>query len=90
MLLDVGCYRKEIIVDKAGDFRVGIRLGLQPSASASSGSRAEIEQERLIGVFRAGKRGVDIMGPLNRHKASNSILPAALQKVEDQGDDSDD
>jgi hypothetical protein len=54
MLLDVGFYRKEIVVDKAGDFFVGIRLGLQPSASASSGSRAEIEQNRLISVFRAG------------------------------------
>jgi hypothetical protein len=70
MLLDVGCYRKEIIVDKAADFLVGIRLGLQPSASASSGSRTKIEQERLVGVFRARQRGVDVTGPLNRHNTS--------------------
>jgi hypothetical protein len=54
MLLDMGFYRKEILVDKAGNVLVGIRLGLQPSASASSGSRTEIEQNRLISVFRAG------------------------------------
>jgi hypothetical protein len=53
VLLDVGLDRQEILVDKAGDFFVGIRLGLQPSASASSGSRTEIEQQRLLGFLRA-------------------------------------
>lgn len=60
MLLDVGLDGQEILVDKAGDSFVGIRLSLQPSASASSGSGAEIEQYRLLGFFRARKRGIDV------------------------------
>ncbi len=60
VLLDMGFDRQIIFVDKAGDFFVGIRLGLQPSTSASSGSRTEIEQQRLLRFLRAGQRGIDI------------------------------
>src|SRR5437868_344283 len=54
MFLDVSFYWKEIFVDELGSFLVFIRLGIQPSTSSSSRSRAEIQQEGTGLLFRCG------------------------------------
>src|SRR5262249_54513851 len=43
-----GCFdvhgdRKETLIDEGCDLFIGVRLGFQPNASASSGSGAEVE-----------------------------------------------
>src|SRR5246500_5870647 len=45
VLLDVSLDGKEVLVNELGRLLIGIRLGIQPSTSSSSRSRAEIEQD---------------------------------------------
>jgi hypothetical protein len=40
--------RNEVVVDEGCDFRVGVGLGLQPSARPSSRGGAEIDQQRFL------------------------------------------
>ena len=42
MFLNVSFYRKKIFVDELGSFLIFIRLGIQPRASSSRWSGAEI------------------------------------------------
>jgi hypothetical protein len=44
ILLDVNFYRNEIFIDEGRDPRIGIYLGIQPSASPSHRGRTEIEK----------------------------------------------
>ena len=46
MFLDVRLYGYEMFRDEAADLSIGIRLGLQPSASPSSRRGAEVDQQR--------------------------------------------
>jgi hypothetical protein len=68
MFLDVRFHRQKIRVDEAGDGFIPVGLGFQPSASASSRSRAEIEQDRPARLLRLGQSGIDVFAPLNRHE----------------------
>ncbi|HXD29644.1 MAG TPA: hypothetical protein VN643_00915 [Pyrinomonadaceae bacterium] len=48
VFFDVRFYRKEIRIDEARDFIVGIGFGFQPNTGASSRGGAEVEQQRLL------------------------------------------
>ena len=54
MFLDVSFYWKEVLVDKLICFLIFIRLGIQPSTSSSSRSRAEIQQYGSGLIFGCG------------------------------------
>jgi hypothetical protein len=51
MLLDVGFYGKKILTDEVCGVGVFVRLGIQPSTSASCRRGAEIEQDGPITAF---------------------------------------
>ena len=80
MFLDVRLDREKIRVDEACDALIRVRLGLQPSASPSSRSRAEIEQDRPAGLLGFFQGGIDVLAPLNRH--GSDIIPASQQILE--------
>jgi len=67
MFFDVGFDRHEMLVDEVGCVLVGVRLGFQPSASASSRRRTEIEQDRAALLFRGGERLIHVSAPIHRH-----------------------
>jgi hypothetical protein len=67
MLLDMRLDWKKIRVDEVRDASIRVRLGLQPSACASSRGRAKIEQNRPAVAARLGQRGIDVFAPLNLH-----------------------
>jgi hypothetical protein len=46
MFLDMRLNGYEMFRDEAADLSIGIGLGLQPSASPSSGRGAEVDQKR--------------------------------------------
>ena len=76
MFFDVGFDRDEMLVDEVACFGIGVRLGFQPSASASSRRRTEIEQERAILLFRGGEPLIHVSAPIHRH-----VSPPALWYV---------
>jgi hypothetical protein len=67
VFLDVGFNRKEILIDEGRDFIVGIGFGLQPNASASSRSRAEVEQQGLLVSLCLSECRINVFVPLNCH-----------------------
>ena len=67
VFLDVRLNRKEILIDEARDFIVIVGLGFQPNASASSGSRAEVNQQRFVVRFRLGERCINVFVPFYSH-----------------------
>ena len=67
MFFDVGCERDEVLVDERGGLVVVVRFGFQPSASASSGSSAEVDQQWLLACFSFGERGVGVFDPVYFH-----------------------
>jgi len=67
VLLDVGFYGQEVVVDESRGLVVGVGLGFQPSARASGGGRAEVEKKRTRRRFRLGERRVDVLAPLYCH-----------------------
>lgn len=71
VLLDVVFYRYEVLVDEVADLRVGVNLGVQPSASPSHRSGAEIEKKGFVLFRRLMKGGIDVFVPGNGH---NSLL----------------
>jgi|SRR5579863_3313869 len=73
MFLDVGLDRQKIRTDETRDTFIRVRLGFQPSASASSGGRAEINQDGLARSLRLGQCRIDVFTPLNRHILSVSL-----------------
>src|SRR5690349_4546497 len=48
VLLDVVLHRDEVLVDEVTDLRIRIYLGIQPGASPSHRSRAEIKKQGLV------------------------------------------
>ena len=70
MFLDVRCDRKEFLIDEGGDFIVGIGFGLQPNARASSWSSAEVEEHVLVLGLRVGEDAVDVVTPVDVHRAA--------------------
>jgi hypothetical protein len=67
MFLDVGLYRNEVLVNECGGLLVFVRLGIQPSASASSWRRAEVQQDRPALFLCGRQRLIDVSTPLHRH-----------------------
>jgi uncharacterized protein (TIGR03437 family) len=55
-------------VDEGCHSIIRVRLGFQPSASPSSGRRAEIEQDRPASLFGLTQSGIDVLTPLNCHQ----------------------
>jgi hypothetical protein len=72
----VNLHRDEILVDEVGDLLIGIDLGIQPSTSASSRRRAEIQQHRPMILARMRECSIYIFSPLNRH-----LVPLANFRV---------
>jgi hypothetical protein len=75
MFLDVRFERNEILVDEIRYFRVGVRLGFQPSARASSRCCAEINEQRFLALLSLRERRVSIFVPLDSHL----LLPPELK-----------
>lgn len=67
MFFDVGFDRKEIVIDKIRNFIVSVGFGLQPNTCASSRSRTEIKQHRLLVGLCLSKRNIKVFDPLNSH-----------------------
>ena len=67
MFLDVCFEGYEVFVDEGGSFFVAVRLGFQPSTSASGGRGAEIDQHGFLLFFRFGKRAVSVFSPMYFH-----------------------
>jgi hypothetical protein len=65
VFFDVRLQGQEVLVDEGSDFRVGVGLGLQPSACASSRGGAEIYEQRSLCRLGFGERGVCVFVPLN-------------------------
>jgi len=64
---DVDSYGKEILVNEVCNFLVGIRFGLQPNTSASSGRSTEIKQDWFTAIFCFCQRCIEIFDPLHSH-----------------------
>ena len=67
MFLDVSLYGQKVLMDKIVGLLVLIRLGIQPSTSPSSGSRAEVQQYGLGLLLRCGEGLIDILAPIHSH-----------------------
>ena len=67
MFFDVRFDRHEMLMDEVGCFLIGVRLGFQPSAGASSGRGTEIKQDRTVLLLRLCERLIDIFTPIHRH-----------------------
>jgi hypothetical protein len=67
LLLEVNLYRQEVLINEVGNFWVGIDLGIQPSARASHGGGAEVQQYGTVLSFGFGERRIGIFGELHRH-----------------------
>jgi hypothetical protein len=74
MFLDVGFYGNEVLMDELRGFGVFIRLSIQPSACASRGGGAEVQQGRLALVLRLRQRLVDVLAPIHGHWASLHLV----------------
>ena len=73
MFLDVGFDGQEILVDEIGGFRVCVGLGIQPSAGASSRSRAEVQQNRAALLFSGTERLIDVLAPIDGHNSPPGV-----------------
>jgi hypothetical protein len=60
---------KEIFVNEFGSLLIGIRLGIQPSTSSSSRSRAEIQQDGTGLLLRDCESLIDILAPIHTHNS---------------------
>lgn len=67
MFFDVGLYGQEILLNEVGSLRILIRLGIQPSTSASSRRRAEIKQDGTMVLPGICKCLIDIFTPTHSH-----------------------
>jgi hypothetical protein len=70
VFFDVGFDRDKGLIDEVCDCLVAVRLGFQPSTSASSGRGREINQQRFVLSFGIGECGVDIFLPIDEHGAT--------------------
>ena len=67
MFLDVRLDREKICIYESSNALIRIRLGFQPSTSASSRRGAEIEQDGPARFLRFRQSGIDVFAPLNCH-----------------------
>jgi hypothetical protein len=69
VFFDVSFEGDETLMNEIGDFLIGVRLSFQPSTSASSRRRREINQQRLVLTFSFGESGIDIFDPIDEHNS---------------------
>jgi hypothetical protein len=67
MFFDVRRDSHKILIDEPCGRIVRVGFGLQPNASASGRSRAEVNQRRSVVCFRLGKRSINVFVPFNSH-----------------------
>ena len=67
-ILDVRGDWNEVLIDERGELGVGVRFGLQPNATASSGSSAEIEEYRFVLGLCARLCAVKVFDPFHCHE----------------------
>jgi hypothetical protein len=67
LLLDVSARGNEALGDEGGDLRIGVDLGIQPSACPSHRGGAEVEEQRALTLLRLAKRRIDVSTPLDFH-----------------------
>ena len=79
MLFDVGFYRKEVFADEVGSLLIFIRLGIQPSASSSRRSRAEIQQDGARLLLGCGEGLIDVLAPIHAHDSAPGKYGATTQ-----------
>ncbi|MBV8553204.1 MAG: hypothetical protein JOY54_18050 [Acidobacteriaceae bacterium] len=79
VFLDMGLDGEKFLVDEACDAFIRIRLGFQPNASPSSGSRAEINQDRPTDLWCVGERRINILAPVNQHVLM--LFHLALERI---------
>jgi hypothetical protein len=70
MLFDVGFDRDEVLVDELGGLGVFVALGIQPSARASGGRGAEVQQDGLSLRLGVGQGLVYVLTPFHGHRLS--------------------
>jgi hypothetical protein len=63
----MGLHRQKIRVDERSDALIRVRLGIQPSAGASSRGCAEIQQDGPAGLRRLREGDIDVFTPLDGH-----------------------
>ena len=68
LFLDVNLHGNKVFGDEARHFWIGVDLGIQPSACASSRSGAEIQQYGLVRGLRFSHCGVYVFSPFNCHR----------------------
>jgi hypothetical protein len=78
VLFDMSFDRDEILIDEAGDFIVGVGLGFQPSARASSRCGAEIQQQRFVRRLGFRQCRINILLPIYSHDFSSLKLYSRL------------
>jgi hypothetical protein len=79
LLFDVDFHGKVVGIDKALNARVGVDLGIQPSAGPSHWGRVKINQQRALARSCLLKRVINIRFPGNRHKFLLSKKPPACR-----------
>lgn len=70
MLFNVSFERYKRLIDEICDHLVAVRLGFQPSTSASSRGGRKINQQRLVLSLGFGESGVEIFLPIDEHVAT--------------------
>jgi hypothetical protein len=79
----VDAHGNELVGDELRNLAGGIHLGIQPSAAASHGCSAEIEQDVPIGARRVRQCGVEIVPPGDVVIFSHSIRVTDLGRADD-------
>lgn len=74
ILFDVDFQRDEVLVNELRDFFIFVRLGFQPSACASAGCSAEIDEYGFLLFFRGGESLVSIFDPVYGHDVGLQLL----------------
>ena len=67
MFFDVCLDSHKIIIDERCGCIIRVGFGLQPNASTSGRSGAEVDQQRLVVRFRLGERCISVYAPFDSH-----------------------
>jgi hypothetical protein len=67
MFFDVGFDWEEILLNELSGFVIVVRLGIQPSAGASRGGGAEVDQNGTAFLFRLSECLIDVLTPTYGH-----------------------
>jgi hypothetical protein len=70
VFFDVSFERDEMLVNEVGNSLIRVGLGLQPSASASSRSSREINQQWFVLGLGLSERGVHFCDPIDEHRVT--------------------